>query len=97
MNTILSLATSIEIEWLHELFPDDMHSEMRVIFDSTARRVQADDVLRFRDLVLAAKRVEPPPADAAARLLAEEVVAGRLQLPNWDHSVAQWILRLNLL
>ena len=41
--------------------------------------------------------MEPPPADAAARLLAEEVIAGRLQLPKWDHGVAQWILRLNLL
>jgi len=43
------------------------------------------------------KRIEPPPADAAARLLAEEIMAGRLQLPSWDHGVAQWIVRLNLL
>src|SRR5213596_1470987 len=74
-----------------------MHSDLRVVFDSVTRRVQADDVLRFRDLLVAATRVEPPPADAAARVLAEEVVAGRLQLPLWDHSVVQWILRLNLL
>ncbi len=96
-NTILSLNTAVEIEWLRQLFPGDMQSELRVAFDSATRRVQADDVLRFRDLVLAEKRVDPPPADAAARLLAEEVVAGRLQLPNWDHGVVQWILRLNLL
>ena len=97
VNTILSLATAIEIEWLQELFPNDMHSETRVTFDSVTRKVQAAEVLLFRDLALAAKRVEQPPADAAARLLAEEVMAGRLQLPKWDHSVAQWILRLNLL
>ena len=97
MNTILSLATAIDIEWLHELFPDDMQSELRVSFDSIARRVQADDVLRFRDLLLRSNRVDPPPADAAARLLAAEVMAGRLQLPNWDHAVEQWIVRLNLL
>jgi ATP-dependent helicase HrpB len=48
-------------------------------------------------LVIEAKRVEPPPTDAAARVLADEVIAGRLQLPNWDHAVEQWILRLNLL
>lgn len=30
-------------------------------------------------------------------MLAEEVKAGRLTLPNWDHAVEQWILRLNLL
>ncbi|PYS50739.1 MAG: ATP-dependent helicase HrpB [Acidobacteria bacterium] len=97
VNTILSLVTAIEIEWLRELFPNDMQSVVQVTFDSASRRVQAAEVLRFRDLALEAKRVEPPPADAAARLLADEVVAGRLQLPNWDHSVGQWILRLNLL
>jgi ATP-dependent helicase HrpB len=97
VNTILSLATAIQIEWLHEIFPGDMRSELQTTFDSATRRVQAAEVLRFRDLALTSKRVEPPPADAAARLLAEEIVAGRLQLPNWDHSVIQWILRLNLL
>ena len=97
VNTILSMATAIEVEWLHELFPDYIRSEVRVSLDSTARRVQAAEILLFRDLALRAKRVEPPPADAAARLLAEEVVAGRMQLHNWDHSVNQWILRLNLL
>jgi ATP-dependent helicase HrpB len=41
--------------------------------------------------------VEPPPADQAARILAEEVVAGRLPLPGWDHHVEQWLIRLRLL
>jgi len=97
VNTILSLVTATEVEWLHELFPGDMRSEVRVVFDSVTRRVQADDVLCFRGLVVATERMEPPPADAAARALADEVMAGRLQLPNWDHSVVQWVLRLNLL
>jgi ATP-dependent RNA helicase HrpB len=97
LNTILSLATAIEVDWLRELFPEDMRSELRVDFDSTARRVVAAELLRFRGLALSARRVEPPPADAAARLLAEEVVAGRLVLKHWDHSVEQWILRLNRL
>jgi ATP-dependent helicase HrpB len=97
VNTILSLATAIEIEWLRELFPGDMRSERRIEFDSVTRRVQADDLLCFRDLVVQSRRVDPPPADAAARVLAGEVVSGRLPLPNWNHEVEQWILRLNLL
>jgi len=96
VNTVLSLATTIELEWLREIFPGDIQSDVRVAFDSATRRVRAEDVLRFRDLVVRAKVVEPPPADAAA-ILATEVVAGRLQLPKWDHGVEQWILRLNLL
>jgi ATP-dependent helicase HrpB len=97
MNTILSLATAVETEWLRELFPDDLKSEVHVQFDAQAKRVQAAELLRFRGLVLAATRVDPPPADAAARILADEIIAGRLPLPNWDHRVEQWLSRLRLL
>jgi ATP-dependent helicase HrpB len=97
VNTVLSLATAIEIDWLKQFFPGDLRAETRVTFDSVTNRVRAEDTLRFRDLVVLSRRVETPPPDAAARLLADEVVAGRLQLQKWDHSVVQWVLRLNLL
>jgi ATP-dependent helicase HrpB len=97
MNAILSLATAIEADWLRQLFPDDIESDLHVQFDSTAKRVQAAELLKFRGLALSAKRVEPPPADAAAKLLADEIIAGRLPLPNWDHGVEQWLARLNFL
>lgn len=97
LNTLLSLATAIETDWLQELFPDDLRREIQVQWDAQAKRVQAAELLRFRDLTLESKRLEPPPADAAARLLAGEINAGRLPLPNWDHSVEQWLLRLRLL
>lgn len=97
LNTLLSLATAIEADWLKELFPDDIQREVLVQWDAQAKRVQAVEQLRFRDLALESKRLEPPPADTAARLLAGEINAGRLPLPNWDHSVEQWLLRLRLL
>lgn len=97
VNTILSIATAIEVDWLKELFPDDIKSEIHVQWDAQAKRVLAAELLRFRDLALAAKRIDPPPAEPAARLLAEEINSGRLPLPNWDHHVEQWLLRLKLL
>jgi len=97
VNTILSLATAIETDWLRELFPDDIKTDLHVQYDAQQKRVLAAELLRFRDLALAAKRIDPPPADAAARLLADEVIAGRLLLPNWDHEVEQWLSRLKLL
>ncbi|MFZ0825842.1 MAG: ATP-dependent helicase HrpB [Verrucomicrobiia bacterium] len=97
VNTIFSLATAIEADWLRELFPEDMKSDVHVQFDAQARRVQAAELVRFRGLALSAKRIDPPPAEAAARLLADEILAGRLPLPNWDHGVEQWLLRLRLL
>src|SRR5262249_38707706 len=71
-------------------------SNIEVAFDSATRRVVAAERVRFRDLVVRATNVEPP-AEAAARTLAAEVLAGRLELPHWNHAVDQWILRLNLL
>jgi ATP-dependent helicase HrpB len=97
VNTILSLATAIEPVWLAGLFPEDMESDLRVQFDPTEKRVIAAELQRFRGLALSAKRVEPPPADAAARILAQEILAERLPLPNWDHAVEQWLIRLNFL
>ncbi len=97
VNTVLGLATAIEFEWLKELFPDDIHNELNVSFDSATRRVFAEEIQRFRDLVIAAKRIEPPPADGAAQLLTNEICNGRLTLPKWDHAIDQWIVRLNRL
>jgi ATP-dependent helicase HrpB len=97
VNTILSLATAIEADWLRELFPEDLESDLRVQFDSTQKRVVAAELLKFRGLALSAKRMEPPPADAAAKILADEILAERLPLPNWNHEVGQWLARLNFL
>jgi ATP-dependent RNA helicase HrpB len=97
VSTIFSLATAIEPDWLRELFPEDLKSDLHVQFDAQTRRVQAAELVRFRGLALSARRIDPPPADAAARLLADEILAGRLPLPNWDHGVEQWLLRLRLL
>ena len=63
VNTILSLATAIEVDWLLELYSEDMESDLHVQFDAQAKRVQAAELVKFRGLALSAKRVEPPPAD----------------------------------
>jgi ATP-dependent helicase HrpB len=96
-STILSLATEIRPEWLRELFPHDMDCELEVFYDASAKRVYAEELQTFRGLELDARTIEPPPLDQAARILAEQVVAGKLVLKQWDHTVEQWIHRLNLL
>jgi ATP-dependent helicase HrpB len=97
VSTILSLATAIEPEWLRELFPGDMGRRVRVSYDGMAKRVVAEEQVLFRDLAIEVRRMDVPPADAAAELLADEVLAGRLTLGGWDHGVEQWIARLNCL
>ncbi len=96
VNTLLSLATGIEPEWLSELFPEDIKAKMHVSYDTAAKRVVAEEQICFRDLAVGSRHIEPAPLDDAARILAEEILQGRLSLVNWDHTVDQWILRLNL-
>ena len=97
LNTLLSLATAIEPAWLSEMFPEDIQTAVRVYYDSTAKRVCAEEQTIFRDLPLAARKLEPPPAGEAASLLAAEVMQGRIVMKEWDHSVEQWVLRINSL
>ena len=97
VNTLLSLATAVEPDWLRELVPDELQGVVSTSYDVASRRVYAEEKVVFRGLALYSKRVEPPPSDAAANLLAAEVIAGRLPLREWDHTVDQWIIRLNCL
>ena len=97
IRTLLNLATAIEPAWLREFFPDDITTRTHVAFDSGPRRVIAEEQTLFRDLALETRTLDAPPAEEAARLLAEEVIAGRLRLTGWKDEVDRWILRLNRL
>ena len=97
LNVLLTIATAVQKEWLRELFPNDFAEAQAVVYDTTQRRVFAERRTQFRDLVLEAGRTEDVPLDEAARILADEVLAGRCVLKNWDEAVEQWILRVNWL
>ncbi|MEY4445583.1 MAG: hypothetical protein RL444_696 [Verrucomicrobiota bacterium] len=97
VTTYLSLATAVEESWLQELFPSEFSTVNQVRYDASQRRVVTRVERRFRDLVLEAKERDDAPSDAASRLLAEEVAAGRLELEKWDAPVDAWIRRVNFL
>ena len=97
VQTLLSLATAIREEWLHELFPEAFSEHVEVFYEKTLRRVMARREKRFHDLVLASGQTDKTPPSEAAALLAREVLSGNCPLENWDHAVDQWIVRLNRL
>lgn len=93
--THLKRATAVELEWLRELYPDDLKESDGVAWDDMRRRVVARKELRFRDLVLESRDVDQGVnVDAAAELLAARVLAGELVLKKWDAAVEQWCARL---
>lgn len=97
VQTLLTLATAVQEDWLREMFPEAFSQQTEVFYDTTQRRVMTRKVTRFRDLEIRAERTENVPTEQAAVILAAEVEAGRLKLENWNHDVEQWILRLNQL
>ena len=97
VTTYLSLATAVEEGWLRELFPGDFSTVSQVRYDAAQRRVVTRSERRFRDLVLESTERDDAPSDEGSRLLAAEVVAGRLELEKWDAAVAAWIRRVNFL
>ncbi len=97
LRVLLSQATAVEEPWLREAFPDDFTEGEETLFDSNVRRVMTRRTRLFRDLILDYTEHDATDAEAAARLLAEEVLAGRCPLKNWDDAVEQWFVRLECL
>ena len=93
----LNLVTKVEEEWLREMFPADFITAKRAQYDAVNRRVMSLEEVRFRSLVLSSREKGEPDENTAATLLADEVVAGRLQLTLWNERVEQWITRVNCL
>lgn len=94
----LRRATVIELEWLKELFPEELITTDGVAYDDMRKRVVCRKEIRFRDLVLESKETDTGVnLTLAAEMLAERVRSGELTLKNWDDAVDQWTARLNLL
>ena len=98
LNTLITLATAVEETLVARGVPgrflanDGGRCSTTRPAGSLGRRQT-----KFRDLVLSEKLTDDAPADAAASLLADEVLAGRCPLKAWDAAVDNWIARVNAL
>ena len=95
VTVFLSLATAVEEAWLEKYFPEDFETRDTVSFDAAQKRVLTRRERVFRGLVLSSRELPDIASDAASRLLADEVLAGRLVLEKWDAQVEAWINKVN--
>lgn len=73
------------------------HEDDIAVYDSARKRVLNYHRTLYRDLVLSEKETGDAHPDAAAPLLADQVVRGNLRLEGWDGHVLQWLNRLTCL
>ncbi len=95
ITVLMGLNTEVREEWLRELFPESFSEGEKIYFDEKQRRVLSLRVRRFRDLLLESSESSDPSSDEAARILADEVLSGRLKLKKWNEKVEGWINRVN--
>ena len=97
LNVRLNLCTAISEVWLDELFPEDMEEKSEAVFDPVQKRVMTKVWKSFRGLELHASLKQQVDPQQAAEIIAEEVLAGRLELYKWDEQIETWIARVNTL
>lgn len=93
----LNLLTEITEDWLGDLFPEDFHLERAPFFDPQQRRVSQRERVRFRDLILRDRQSGEADPNAAAAILADEVLRGNLTINEWNDATRQWLARLDFL
>jgi ATP-dependent helicase HrpB len=96
-GVIVRLASSVEPEWLLDLYPDALEEVDTLQWNAEARRVERITRLSYGNLVLEETRAPAPPSEAAARVLVEQALAagpGRFADPE---ALLHWRTRVALL
>lgn len=93
-SILLDTVCPVTEEWLREFFPEDFAERVSTIYDPVQKRVEARRGRYFRDLLLEEKGGGEPDQAEAARLLADEAMAGRIELKRWNERVEKYIRRI---
>lgn len=95
VNVIISKATSIKMNWLKDVFPDEVKEEKICRYDVGTKRVVGAMVTRFIDLELKSKSSQNFPRDQAGLVLANAVIEQKLKLKGWNSECDSWLRRVN--
>ncbi len=95
--TLISLASGVESEWLEELFPEQTKAQRIHEYDALHKRVQAWEARKLAGFELERRKVPDLDDRECGRCLAEAFFNDEIALPNWNHSLQQWVARCQLL
>jgi ATP-dependent helicase HrpB len=93
-RAVVRMASAVEMDWLLELFMDDIRDTTEAVWNASAERVEVLRRLTYDGLVLEETRVEDGDPREVARVLAEQVRAKRWRAFCKDDDVDQWLARV---
>ncbi|HLL02864.1 MAG TPA: ATP-dependent helicase HrpB [Myxococcaceae bacterium] len=96
-GAMVRLASSVEPEWLLDLYPDALEELDALQWNAEARRVERMTRLAYGNLVLEETRTPAPPSEAAARVLVEAALAAGPERFADPEALTQWRTRVALL
>jgi ATP-dependent helicase HrpB len=96
-QVVVRIASRVEIEWLLELFPEDLREEDSLFFDPGNRRVERVQRVSFGGLVLEESRSPAQPSEETSRVLAEAALAAGIDRFVPPDELEQVLGRIELL
>jgi len=93
----IRLASEIEIEWLLELFPEELEEVDTHSWNESNGRVERLRQVRYRDLVLEEQRAPAPASPESARVLAAAALSAGIERFVDPEALQQWRMRVELL
>jgi ATP-dependent helicase HrpB len=96
-EVLVRVASEIRVEWLEEMFPQEIRREKGVVYDTERGRVVGRTSVSYRDLVLHEDRNAAIDPELAARALAEAIRPQAGELFRADETAAALLARVALL
>ncbi len=97
VSILASLIIPVEAADVKEIFGGEFFEDEREEFDDTHKCINTIKVKSFKSLVLFKDRIETSNFGVAAKMLASDIMSGKLTLKNWDEDVEDYINRINFL
>ncbi|RKH25547.1 ATP-dependent helicase HrpB [Corallococcus sp. CA041A] len=96
-GAVVRLASTVEAEWLLDLYPDALEEVDTLQWNADSRRVERLTRLAYGNLMLEETRTPAPPSEEAARVLAEAALAAGPERFAEPEALEQWRTRVELL
>src|SRR5207248_761005 len=96
-EALVRIASGIDVQWLEELFPNEIKKQRTLVFDPQRQRVVGLGTVVYRDLVLREDRDAPVDPEHAGKVLAEALKSSAAQRLASNEAAASFLARVDLL